>query len=96
MRADMRILAWHPLQQSCIFAVSDVEGGVHIIDAKAGREVNTWTQAELRGDRPRDPLPEEINQLYEVFDTFPPVLARSHDGHRLAVLSDGACAMLTV
>ena len=97
VQADMRTLAWHPSQQSCIFAVSDVEGGVHLIDAKAGREIISWTQAELRGNSPRDPLPEEISQLYEVFHKSLPaaVLAWSHDRCKLAVFSDGTCAMLT-
>ena len=94
MNAEICSLAWHPLQQACIFAVSDVEGGVHIIDAKACLEVRAWTKADLRAGQPMNALPAESQELYQSFDKTSDVLAWSPDGHRLAAFSDNACAML--
>ena len=47
-------LAWHPLPSACICAVVDLEGGVHLIDARANRCIRSWSEAELHcpGTRP--------------------------------------------
>ena len=36
---DLRSLAWHPCKRACVFAVFDLEGGLHIIDANANCRV---------------------------------------------------------
>ena len=41
--------AWHPWQSACIYAISYSKGGVHLIDAKANRCVQSWTEDELHG-----------------------------------------------
>ena len=48
--------AWHPLHSTCIYAVSCIEGGVHLIDARANRCVHSWTEQDLHGPAmPSDP-----------------------------------------
>ena len=35
-------LAWHPQLHACVYAISDINQGIHIIDAKADRQVRGW------------------------------------------------------
>ena len=46
--------AWH---STCIYAISCTRGGVHLIDARANRCVQSWTEDELHG--PACPLGSE-------------------------------------
>ena len=94
MHPDLRSLAWHPQQNACIYAVYDVQGGVHIIDAKDSFEVKSWTEAELRGSRPMR-TPPKTTQQYESVEKPPPVLEWSPDGNRLAAFSDAACVVVS-
>ena len=41
--------AWHPLHSACIYAILSTSGCVHLIDAKANRSVQSWSQDELNG-----------------------------------------------
>ena len=41
--------AWHPWHSACIYAVSSSKGGVHLIDTRANRCVQSWTEDELHG-----------------------------------------------
>ena len=41
--------AWHPLHSARIYAISCSKGGVHIMDAKANRRVQSWSADELHG-----------------------------------------------
>ena len=41
--------AWHPLHSAYMYAISCSEGRVHLIDAKANRCVQSWSEDELHG-----------------------------------------------
>ena len=41
--------AWHPLSSACVYAMSCLRGGVHIVDAKAHRCVRSWSTDDLHG-----------------------------------------------
>ena len=45
-------VAWHPLQGACICAVANLQGGVHLIDARANRCIRTWSEHELHRSLP--------------------------------------------
>ena len=42
-------VAWHPLHSACFYAIARAGGGLQLIDAKASRCVQSWTEDELRG-----------------------------------------------
>ena len=87
--------AWYPLYHACIYAILSTTGSVHLIDAKANRCIQCWTQDELH-------CPATPMELAQVADTSsadghddetlddalaPHVLSWSKDGHRLAIAS---------
>ena len=56
---DLASLAWYPRRQAVVYAVYDVGGTVHLIDAKADCLVRSWQCAELLAQNLADdePLP---------------------------------------
>ena len=52
--------AWHPLRSARIYAIACSTGGVHIIDAKGNRRVQSWSEDEVHGPAVlSDPAEEE-------------------------------------
>ncbi len=101
LEPEIRIIAWHPLHSACVCAVSDMWGGVHLIDARAKRCVKSWSEDELHGPA----TPSHVDPDYwsssgsvlagsdeeepddESYAIVEHVLEWSRDGCRLAVAS---------
>lgn len=90
---DMRTLVWHPQKNACVYAVCDVQGGLHIIDAKANCQVWSWAHAELGAAQSLKSLQKP--ELQSPANAWP-VLAWSHDGHQLVALANGICIVLGI
>lgn len=77
---DMGSLVWHPQQHACVYAISDINQGIHIIDAKADRQLRVWPREKLMlliAECGRAPPSSALADQ--------PALAWSHDGSQLGV-----------
>ncbi|KAK9824967.1 hypothetical protein WJX74_011063 [Apatococcus lobatus] len=90
---DISSLAWHPHPQALVYAVYDVEGTVHLVDARADCQVRSWQAAELlgKGLADADPLPDTSNMLPHLAS-----LKWSRDGCKLAAFKGAACAVISL
>ncbi len=101
LEPDIQKAAWHPLHSACMCAISDIRGGVHLIDARANRCVKSWSEDELHGPA----TPSDVDPDYwsspsttsadsdaeepddESYVYVEHVLEWSRDGCRLAIAS---------
>ena len=80
---NMGLLVGHPQQHACVYAISDIHQGIHIIDAKADPQVRGWTRQELISLTAKQ---EQSAPFSAYLDSDQPALAWSHDGDLLAVV----------
>ncbi len=101
---DIWRLAWHPLQSACMYVLIDRGRGFHCIDARAGRCVKSWTEAELHDhdlrdqpvDHPNSAADDQSNagEAHPGYSRLPKALKWSLDGSKLAVASGPRCSVL--
>ena len=89
---ELGSLAWYPCKNTCVYAIFDLEGGLHIIDAKADCQVRRWSHAELSAGPSLGSFQDELRQPARSW----PILAWSHDGQRLAACGYDTCVVLSL
>ena len=99
---DIGHAAWHPLQNSGVYALADQQHGVHFINAKTNTCFKSWRQEELQdvlvqhgaaGLYPNSCDDDRFDD--EPNDKFYQKLRWSSDGCKLAVASPARCIILS-
>lgn len=78
-------LVWHPQQNACMYALGEQAGGLHLVDGRTNRAVESWSAADLE-------VPEFEQSAKSCAGHW--CLAWSPDGHRLAVFCHGTGIIL--